>query len=95
MWPDGELPAFGSLLSYRLVRRRRLRRSSKEISVRKDVQKWEGLLRGYERRMHGFHPELLRVVGRGFGRAPPDGKSVLAVAERGVWQRGGRHTPTG
>jgi hypothetical protein len=41
----------------------------------KDVQKWEGLLRGYERRMHVFHPELLRVVGRGFGRAPPVGKA--------------------
>ncbi len=37
------------------------------------VRRWESLLKSYERRLHAFHPELLRVVGRGFGRAPPGG----------------------
>ena len=37
------------------------------------VGRWEDLLRSYERRMHTFHPRLLRVVGRGLGRAPPGG----------------------
>ena len=37
------------------------------------VRRWESLLKSYERRMHGFQAELLRVVGRGFGRAPPGG----------------------
>jgi len=39
------------------------------------VRRWEHLLKSYERRMHAFHPELRRVVGRGFGRAPPAGKA--------------------
>jgi transposase-like protein len=39
------------------------------------VRRWEELLRSYERRMHAFHREFLRVVGRGFGRAPPGGKA--------------------
>jgi hypothetical protein len=39
------------------------------------VRRWEDLLKSYERRMHAFHPELLHVVGRGFGRAPPAGKA--------------------
>ena len=37
------------------------------------VRRWEDLLKSYERRMHAFHPEVLRVVGRGLGRAPPGG----------------------
>ena len=37
------------------------------------VRRWEDLLKSYERRMHGFQPEFLRVVGRGLGRAPPGG----------------------
>jgi transposase-like protein len=39
------------------------------------VRRWEDLLQSYERRMHAFYPKLLRVVGRGFGRAPPGGKA--------------------
>ena len=39
------------------------------------VDRWADLLRSYERRMHAFHPQLLRVIGRGLGRAPPGGKA--------------------
>ena len=35
------------------------------------VQKWEHLLRNYERQMRSFGPQVARVVGFGFGRAPP------------------------
>jgi|SRR5665213_947384 len=38
---------------------------------RRDVQAWELLLRGYERRMAAHAAEVVRTVGCGFGRAPP------------------------
>jgi hypothetical protein len=67
------LPSFA--LSYRLIRGATfeafLNGDVRDLAVRR----WEQLLKNYERRMHAFHPELLRVVGRGFGRAPPGGKA--------------------
>ena len=65
------LPSFA--LSYRVMRAATfeafLNGDLRDLGVRR----WESLLKSYERRMHAFHPELLRVVGRGFGRAPPSG----------------------
>lgn len=65
------LPSFA--LSYRVVRAATfeafLNGDRRDVGVRR----WESLLQSYERRMHAFHPELLRVVGRGLGRAPPSG----------------------
>lgn len=65
------LPSFA--LSYRVVRagtfEAYLNGDLRDVGVRR----WESLLKSYERRMHAFHAELLRVVGRGFGRAPPSG----------------------
>jgi transposase-like protein len=37
------------------------------------ANRWADLLRSYERRMQAFHPQLLRVMGRAWGRAPPGG----------------------
>lgn len=67
------LPSF--CLSYRVIRAATFEAFLKGDRRGVDVRRWEDLLKSYERRMHAFHPELLRVVGRGFGRAPPGGKA--------------------
>ena len=63
------LPSFA--LSYRLVQAATFEAFLEGRLDRRDVQRWAELLRQYSRRMRVFGAELLRVVGGGFGRAPP------------------------
>jgi len=63
------LPSFA--LSYRLVQASTFEAFLEGRLDRRDVQRWAELLRQYSRRMRVFGSELLRVVGGGFGRAPP------------------------
>ena len=63
------LPSFA--LSYRLVQASTFEAFLEGRLERQDVQRWAELLRQYSRRMRVFGAELLRVVGGGFGRAPP------------------------
>jgi Domain of unknown function (DUF6431) len=63
------LPSFA--LSYRLVQAATLEAFLEGRGDRRDVQRWDGVLRQYRRQMQAFGSELLRVVGGGFGRAPP------------------------
>jgi Domain of unknown function (DUF6431) len=63
------LPCFA--LSYRLVQAATFEAFLEGRCDRPDVQRWDGLLRQYRRRMQACGSELLRVVGGGFGRAPP------------------------
>ena len=68
------LPSFA--LSYRVIGAATFEAFLNGDLGRVGVRRWEDLLKSYERRMHAFHPELLRVVGRGFGRAPPSGPAL-------------------
>jgi len=68
------LPSFS--LSYRLIGAATFEAFLNGDRRALAVGRWEDLLRSYERRMHAFHPQLLRVVGRGLGRAPPGGKAL-------------------
>ena len=68
------LPSFA--LSYRPVRAASFEAFLDGDRRSLDVQKWDGLLRNYERQMRAFGPQLLRVVGCGFGRAPPRGAAL-------------------
>jgi hypothetical protein len=63
------LPSFA--FSYRLVQVSTFEAFLEGRLDRRDVQRWAEVLRQYLRRMRGFGAELLRVVGGGFGRAPP------------------------
>jgi hypothetical protein len=63
------LPSFA--LSYRVVQASTFEAYLEGRFDRRDVQRWAELLRQYSRRMRVFGAELLRVVGGGFGRAPP------------------------
>ena len=63
------LPSFA--LSYRPMRAASFEAYLDGDRQSQAVQKWEHLLRNYERQMRCFGPQVLRVVGFGFGRAPP------------------------
>ena len=63
------LPAFA--LSYRLVNAATVEAYLDGDYGRRDVRRWEELLRGYRRRMAGFAVELIRIVGCGLGLSPP------------------------
>ncbi len=65
------LPSFA--LSYRIIAAATFEAFLGGAGRTVAVDRWADLLRSYERRMHVFHPQLLRVVGRGLGRAPPGG----------------------
>ena len=68
------LPSFA--LSYRPVRAATFEAYLDGDRRSLGVQRWEHLLRGYERQMRAFGPQVLRVVGFGFGRAPPQAGSL-------------------
>jgi transposase-like protein len=63
------LPSFA--LSYRLVQVATFEAFLDGIIGRGDVQRWHSVLQDYQRRMARFAPGLWRIVGCGFGRAPP------------------------
>lgn len=63
------LPSFA--LSYRLVQAATFEAFLDGGCDQRAVQRWDGVLRQYRRRMQAFGSELLRVVGGGFGRGPP------------------------
>jgi len=63
------LPALA--LSYRLVNAATVEAYLDEDYGRRDVQRWEELLRGYRRRMAAFAVDLIRTVGCGLGLSPP------------------------
>lgn len=63
------LPAFA--FSYRLIQVATFEAYLEECFGRRDVQRWEELLRRYHRRMLAFGSKLLRVIRGQLGRAPP------------------------
>ena len=63
------LPDFA--LSYRLVQAATFEAYLERKLGRRDVQCWQGVLADYERRLRRHAMALWRVVGCGFGRAPP------------------------
>lgn len=63
------LPSFA--FSYRLVQAATFEAFLDGILGRRDVQSREDLLRQYRQRMLAYEPELRRVIGGHFGRAPP------------------------
>ncbi len=63
------LPDFA--LSYRLVRVATFEAFLDGKQERHEVQRWQVLLQDYRRRMAAFAGYVWRVVGCGFGRAPP------------------------
>ena len=67
------LPSFA--LSYRIIAAATFEAFLGGYRGASAVDRWTDLLRSYERRMHAFHPQLLRAIGRGWGRAPPGGKA--------------------
>jgi transposase-like protein len=88
------LPNFA--LSYRLLRREALEAYLDGILGGRDVQRWMDLLHTYRRRMAAHIPELLRTLGCGLGRAPPD--QGCSVQELLKWLRvacGSLETATG
>jgi transposase-like protein len=64
------LPDFA--LSYRLVQAESLQAYLEGELERRDVQRWQSVLRSYERRMRVWAPKLIRTVGAVFGPAPPE-----------------------
>jgi hypothetical protein len=63
------LPSFA--LSYRLVRAATVEAFLDGENGRRDVQRWEVVLRGYCRRMTAFAAHVVRAVGCGLGLSPP------------------------
>jgi hypothetical protein len=63
------LPDFA--LSYRLVQAGSFEAFLDGQRGRRDVQTWETVLQSYQRRMLANAALVVRVVGCGFGRAPP------------------------
>jgi transposase-like protein len=63
------LPNFA--LSYRLVAVGTFEAYLDGIRSRRDVRRWEPILREYERRMNAYRAALWRAIGCGLGSAPP------------------------
>jgi transposase-like protein len=63
------LPAFA--LSYRLVQVATFEAFLEGKMERRDVQRWQSLLTDYRRRLQRYAAVVWRVIGCGFGRAPP------------------------
>lgn len=88
------LPNFA--LSYRLLRLKAFEAYLDGLMGGLDVQRWLDLLNTYRRRMTAHIPELLRTLGCGLGRAPPDQR--CSVQELLKWLReacGSLETATG
>jgi transposase-like protein len=63
------LPSFA--FAYRVVQAASFQAYLEGKLDRPDVRRWEEVLRTYRRRMLKYSREVVRVVGCGFGRAPP------------------------
>ncbi len=63
------LPDFA--MSYRAVQAATFQAFLDGIYGRRDVERWNDVLRQYRRRMLAYSSEVLRVIGGGFGRGPP------------------------
>jgi hypothetical protein len=63
------LPAFA--FSYRLIQVATFEAYLDGCFGRRDVKRWEELLRRYRRRMHAYGSELVRAIRGKLGRAPP------------------------
>lgn len=62
------LPQFAQ--PYRLVNNATVQAGFNDQSTRPDVQRWQGLIDAYWRRLEGHLPELVQRVGQAFGALP-------------------------